>query len=255
MTKPAKKIISEVVYAVIVVGIVLAVWSVAAKIVGTSLILPTVGETFSAFSVVFYLGAFWTGLGGTLLRSVIGFAVSLVCFAPIYFFCTTFLPFARLTEPIISALRALPTMAVTLVLAVWAGGYYAPIIIAVLVIVPYIYSSVKSRNSAVPKELKEICVICGAGRTATFFALWFPHAAAGLPETLSSGFSFGVKAVVAAEILMQTANSLGQLMNLAKVYFETAKLIAFVFIAVATSVILEYLLRVVLGLLLKRYID
>ena len=253
MSKSAKKFSLNILYAVASVALVLAVWSVAAQIVGTKFILPTVGETFSELGDVLESKTFWSALGGTFARSGIGFAAATVCFFALFFFCSVFEPCAKIFEPIISALRTLPIMAVSLILAIWAGGYAAPVIVGVLVAVPYMYASVKARNATVEKELKEICVLCGAGRVRTFAALWFPHAAAGLPETLSSGFSFCVKAVVSAEILMQTANSIGQLMNLSKIYLETAMLIAFVFSTVILTVAVEYIMRAALSIALKKY--
>lgn len=255
MKAPVKKVLTEFAFAALAVGLVAAVWSVAAAVIGTELILPTVGDTFSVLGGILKSSTFWTGIGGTFLRSTIGFVVSVALFAVLYFLNTVFTPCAKVTEPIISALRTLPTMAVTLILAIWVGGYVAPIVIGVLVVTPYLYSSIKARNASVPVELKEICVLCGAGRIKTFFVLWFPHAAAGLPETLATGFSFGVKAVIAAEILMQTAESLGQLMNLSKIYFETSMLIAFVLTAVAASVAAEFILRAVLKAALVKYKD
>ncbi len=255
MKKSAKSILFDILYAVVSVALVLAVWSIAARIIGTEYILPTVGETFEELEAVLKSEIFWSALGGTFARSAVGFAVSVVLLFLLFFFCTVFTPCAKVIEPIISALRTLPTMAVSLILAIWAGGYYAPIIVGVFVTMPYMYAGVKARNATVQKELKEVCAICGAGRMQTFRALWFPNAAAGLPVILSSGLSFCVKAVISTEILMQTANSIGQLMNLSKVYLETAMLIAFVFVSVILSVALEYALRGALSALLKRYRD
>ncbi|MCM1368365.1 MAG: ABC transporter permease subunit [Roseburia sp.] len=250
-----KKIFQNIAFAAVAVGIVIAIWSIAAAVIGTELIMPSVPTVFSALGDIFKSRAFWASLGYTLLRGAIGFALSAALAFLLYFLNTVFAACAKVTEPIISALRALPTMAVTLILAIWVGGYAAPVVICVLAVTPYLYANVKARNAAVPTELKEICRLCGAGRVRTFFVLWLPHAAAGLPETLSTGFSFGVKAVIAAEILMQTADSLGQLMNLSKIYFETAMLIAFVFAAVVVTVVAEFVIRAALGAALKNFKD
>lgn len=257
MTRSARKILLNILYAAASIGLVLAVWAIAAAVVDTELILPSIGETFEAFGTIFgdptmraRLGA---GLGGTLARSVLSFAVSFACFFLLFFLCTVFDVCARIVEPIISALRTLPTMALSLLLAIWAGGYYAPVIVGALVTMPYMYAAAKARNATVQKELEEICTLLGAGRVRTFCALWLPHVAAGLPEITSSAFSFGMKAVISAEILMQTADSLGHLMNLSKVYFETAMLIAFVFVAVVVAVASEYIIKLALRAALRKY--
>lgn len=255
MKNRIKKLSVNLAFAAVAVGIVLAIWSIAAAAIGTEIIMPSVATALSALGDILQSRTFWLSIGGTFLRGTIGFALSAALAFALYFVNTVFTACAKITEPIISALRALPTMAVTLILAIWVGGYAAPVVICVLAVAPYLYANVKARNAAVPTELKEICRLCGAGRAKTFFVLWLPHAAAGFPESLSTGFSFGVKAVIAAEILMQTADSLGQLMNLSKIYFETAMLIAFVFTAVVAAVVAEFVIRSALDLALKKFKD
>lgn len=251
----AKKIAINIGYVAIAVGIVLIIWEIAAAIVGTELILPDIGETFAALFDLLGKKTFWVSLGGTLARSLIAFSASLLLFFLLFYVCSCFNGARRVIEPLVSALRTLPTMAVALLLAIWAGGYVAPIILGVFVVLPQLYSAVTARNATLSRELTEVCRICGASRTQAYLSVSLPTAAAAFPECLPSSLSFGIKVVVAAEILMQTADSLGMLMKLAQVYYETASLIAMTVAAVVVSVVLEYALRLVLKKLLKRFYD
>ena len=74
-----------------------------------------------------------------------------------------------------------------------------------------------------------------------------------MPDALSSAFSYNVKAVIGAEILVQAAGSLGMLMNLAKAYLMTASLIAMTFFAVVLAVASELALRALLNFALAKY--
>lgn len=255
MTRTAKKITFNIIYAVSVIGAVLGVWSVAAAAIGSEFVLPSVAQTFAALKGVLAMNVFWNGLAGTLTRSAIGFFISLALFFVLFFLSTAFEPFKRIVEPIISALRAMPAVAVTLVLALAVGGFGTPIVLGVLVIMPIMYSSARARTSTVPCELKEICVLLGASKLQTFKALWFPCLAGSLPESLGSAFSYNIKAVIGAEVLAQTAKSLGMLMKTAQAYFETAMLIAFVFAAVVVAVLFEVAIKLVLKLALRKYED
>lgn len=255
MSKTARTIIFNALYVAVAVALVLSVWAAGAAAVGSEFVLPDIPTTFAAFKDVLALQAFWLGLSFTLLRSVVGFSISLVLFAILFYLSTAFDGARRVIEPLISALRTLPTIAVALILAVWAGGNGAPVILSVLVIMPIMYSSARARVATVPKELIEVCRICGAGRFGTFKALWFPYAAAALPETLSGAFSYNIKAVLGAEILISTADSLGMLMQVARMYYETAMLIAMTLAAVIVSVASEMILRAVLGAALGRFRD
>ena len=255
MRRGAKKALYNVLYCVVVIGIALCIWSIAAAVIGSEFVLPNLRLTFGAFGSVLKNTAFWSGLCGTLLRSVIGFAISLALFFVLFYFSAVYDGFRKIVEPLISALRSMPAVAVTLVLALVVGGFGTPIVLGVLVIMPIMYSAARARTATVPTELAEICRLYGANKRQTFSSVWFPCLAGALPETLSTAFSYNIKAVIGAEILAQTADSLGVLMKIAQQYYETAMLIAFVVIAVVIAIVLEALLRGVLKICLRKYAD
>ena len=190
-----------------------------------------------------------------MLRCTIVYFISLALFLVTFYFATAYTPFRRIIEPIISMLRSLPAVAVTLMLMIAVGGSGAPVVLGVLVIYPIMYSSARARTATVPIELKEVCRLCGASKLHTFKALWFPCLAGGLPESLSSAFSYNIKTVVGAEILAQTARSLGMLMKLSQMYIEPAQLIACVIVTVLLSVVFELVIRLVLKFALSKYSD
>lgn len=253
MNKRVKKHLIDALYVVALVAVIFAAWAICAAAVDDSFVLPDVAETFSALGETLALRAFWTGLGGTVLRCVISYAISVALFFALFCLSAAFDGFRRFIDPLISALRTMPTVAVALILALVVGGYVAPVILAVLVIMPILYSSARARVATVPTELNEVCRICGANRRQTLCSVYLPTAAAGLPDALSSAFSYNVKAVIGAEILVQAAGSLGMLMNLAKAYLMTASLIAMTFFAVVLAVASELALRALLNFALAKY--
>lgn len=253
MNKRVKKHLIDALYVVALVAVIFAAWAICAAAVDDSFVLPGVAETFSALGETLALRAFWTGLGGTVLRCVISYAISVALFFALFCLSAAFDGFRRFIDPLISALRTMPTVAVALILALVVGGYVAPVILAVLVIMPILYSSARARVATVPTELNEVCRICGANRRQTLSSVYLPTAAAGLPDALSSAFSYNVKAVIGAEILVQAAGSLGMLMNLAKAYLMTASLIAMTFFAVVLAVASELALRALLNFALAKY--
>ncbi len=253
MNKRVKKHLIDALYVVALVAVIFAAWAICAAAVDDSFVLPSVAETFSALGETLALRAFWTGLGGTVLRCVISYAISVALFFALFCLSAALDGFRRFIDPLISALRTMPTVAVALILALVVGGYVAPVVLAVLVIMPILYSSARARVATVPTELTEVCRICGANRRQTLCSVYLPTAAAGLPDALSSAFSYNVKAVIGAEILVQAAGSLGMLMNLAKVYLMTASLIAMTFFAVVLAVASELALRTLLNFALAKY--
>ena len=253
MTRVRKKILADVLFTAVAVALVLVVWYAVSAAVDSEFIVPSVGAAFRALAFVFETEQFWTGLGGTLLRCVWGFAAAFVLFIVTFGLSTAFYSFRKIAEPIISALRSLPAVAVTLILIISVGAKIAPVVLSVTVIYPIMYSSAKARAATVSRELKEICRICGASRWATFKALWFPCIAGGLAENAATAFSYNVKAVVGAEILAQTASSLGMLMKLSQINLQPDLLVAYVISAVVVGALCEWILRVLLSVALKKY--
>lgn len=252
MTK-AKKVLYNAAYAAGVIAIVFVVWAASAAAIGSRYVLPNIPDTFDALGDVITGAPFWRGLAGTLLRCVISYAVSLGIALVLFFLCTAYKRFGRLAEPIISALRSLPAVAVTLIFIISVGGRWTPVVLGVIVIMPIMYSAARARISTVPRELDELCEQFGTNKFQKFGALWFPQLAGALPDILSSAFSYNIKAVIGAEILAQTASSLGMLMTLEQASLQTARLIALVFATVMISVAAESVIKHTLGFALKKY--
>lgn len=255
MSKNKKTILFGVIYAVVAVGILLAVWSIAAYFIDSEVILPTVDVTFGKFGVIFTNVLFWRALGGTMVRSVIGFGISLLLFFVTYYLSTAYAGFKRIAEPIISALRSLPAVAITLVLALMVGGFWTPVVLGVLVIFPIMYSAACARTATVSVDLMRECKLNGASHMQTFASLWLPCLAGAMPETAATAFSYNIKAVIGAEILASTAASLGALMKTAQQYPQMPMLIAYVIVAVFVAVVSEIIIRAVLKRALVKYAE
>lgn len=248
-----KKIVYSALFAAVAVALVFCAWYIFAEISDNKFIVPSISQTFEAFETVFFKQFFWSAIGGTMLRCAIGYGIALALAFVTYAFSVSFTAFRRVVEPIVSIMRSLPAVAITILLVISVGGEVTPIVLGVLVIFPIMYSAAKARTATVPRELKDVCLLCGASRWQTLKTLSFPVLAGGLPETLSSTFSYNVKAVVGAEILAQTADSLGMLMSGAQAYLHTEALVAYVITAVVLAMLSEAVIYAVLWFSLRKY--
>lgn len=245
MDKRAVKIVLNVLYPVIVVAAVFAVWAIAAYAKGMEIILPSPARAFEELFVLVKTSYFWRSLGGTFLRSIYCFAISFLIgliFALLsYFFETA----DRLIKPFMSIVRAVPTMAIIYILVIWFSREIAPAVIAVIVICPTLYSVFLSAFGAVDKKLYEMSKVYGVSRKSIVFGLYIPNMAPALFEGSASGFSLNVKLVIAAEALASTPDSLGLIMKGSNANLLTARLFAVTIAAVLLSVISEWLIRLI----------
>ncbi len=246
MKNKLKQILSAAFYPLLLLLVVAAVWYIVAAIVDLDLILPTPTATIKQFFQLFIDGEFYSAFLSTLLRALIAFVASAFLAAILSVASTFFTPLYRFFAPLVSVLRSLPTMAVVLLLVIWTGARTAPVIVTSLVVLPTLYASFTEALLGVDKELIDVCRVCGGGKRALLLKVYIPLAAPTCSISLSANLSLSIKLTVAAEVLAATASSIGYMMQLSQIYFETARLMALTTATVIAAVVLEKLLYFIL---------
>lgn len=218
-----------------------AVWFLVAEIIGIELILPTPVE---AFRRLFQLmteseGSFWIALGGTLGRTLwsfaLGYGVALILSVVAYLVK----PVGRLFQPIVLILRATPTMSIILLSLIWLSSKTAPVLIAFLIVFPILYASFVGSLEGVDKSLIDMAKLYRVPKTRMIAKIFIPSILPDMFVAVRSTLSLNVKIMISAEVLAQTVDSMGLQMQISKVYFDTAELMAWTIAAVVLSYLLE----------------
>ena len=97
----------------------IALWAVASLAVDSEFILPSVSQTVNSLFSVMGKGAFWVALFNTLLRSLIAFIISFIMAFILAVISYKSAMLDGVISPLISIMRALPTIAVVLLLLFW----------------------------------------------------------------------------------------------------------------------------------------
>lgn len=226
---------------VLLLIIAFTLWGIASASIGNEYILPSVKQTFNELIKLFYLKEFYISLLYTLLRSLIAFILSFSIGFALALLRSRIEFISKLIDPIISFLRALPTIAVVLLLIFWTNSRVAPIIVTMLVVLPTAYTNLFAGFSSVNKNAVDAGKVDGANNLQLFAFVEFPQIAPVFYKAVGSGFSLNFKLMVAAEVLAQTADCLGYMLNTAKVYFEVAQMMALVLVAVVIGASIEFL--------------
>ena len=229
------------------VAVIVLLWAAAAAAIDSEYVLPTVGDTLSAFFALFKSAEFYRAFFGTLLRSIVAFGIS--------FILAFFAAFAaykseiakRALSPLIVIVRALPTIAVVLLLVVWTNSRVAPVIVTMLVVFPTLYNNLYAAFFKIDKDLNEMCKVFGVSGKKRIKKVVFPQIAPEFIAAAGAGLTLNLKLMVAAEVLSQTARSMGYLLNTSKVYFEISTMLALVLVTVITGLVIE----LVFGLIKK----
>ena len=252
MKKTVRQILFALLYPVILISLITLAWYIASLVAGNEFILPTPKTTIKRFFEILGESSFYLALSSTLGRSCLAFVFSLI-FALILAVASVLFPFLKeLLYPLVAVLRALPTKAVVLLLVIWTGSANAPIYVTVMVILPTLYSGLYDAIAGVDEELVEACKVCGGGKKEVITKIYIPLALPSASRTVSGALSLSVKLTVAAEVLALTANSLGTMMQMSRIYFETADLMALTVVTVIVSMVLEKVLYLLLSMFFKR---
>lgn len=231
--------ILQILLPIISILTLIIIWVVSALIVGNSYVLPSVGETLIAFFGFFKSQEFYSALFGTLLRSVIAFIVSFVIAGGLAILSYKYQSAKKLISPIIAIIRVLPTIAVVLLLSIWTNSFVAPVIVTMLVVLPIAYNNILSALLSIDKAQLDMCRLFGVTEKEVLLKVKLPQIFPPLISTAGGLLSLNLKLMVAAEVLSQTPFSIGDYMQISKLYDRTAIMMALVLTTIIVGLVIE----------------
>ena len=233
------KFVKKIIFTIGAFGVLLLLWQIAFFCIGNPLLLPSPWTCFQKVGELLSREGFWSGFLATCLRASAAFLLSFLIaliFAVIAYLLPSFRAFLM---PIVAFMRALPTVAVILLILVFATPDSAPVAVASLALFPMLYTSIVSALSGVDKGLIEMCKVYRVPTAKRIFSLYLPSVAPHLIREGSAGLSFSLKLAVSAEVLANTFQSVGGMMQQAKIYLEIPELFALTLLVVFVGLVVE----------------
>jgi len=230
-----------------VIGIVgfLFVWGVASALYGVPAILPSPLSALRGAGRLLIEGVFWQAFVGTLLRSLAAFLISFGLALILALLCAVFDAKQIIAAPI-AIVRSVPTIVVISLFLLWTDSASAtPVLIAILVIFPTVYSSFTAGIEKTPLAVVESARVYGANRLELVRFVYAPSLASNIAENIASGFSLTLKLIVSAEFMVWTRNSLGAFIhNYRTVRFMADRVMAATLFVAVFCIIFEYSVRI-----------
>lgn len=228
-----------IIVSVIPIACIILIWETAAKTTGNDYVLPDVAHTLKKFFGLFTYSEFYSALFSTIIRSIIAFSVSFILAFIFAFISEKSNNGKRAVGTIIAITRALPTIAVVLLLVIWTNSNIAPVIVTMLVVLPTAYTNCVAAFDAVDKDAVDMCRLFKVSDSDIFKKVRLPQMTPSLLYAVGSGLSLNLKLMVAAEVISQTPYSMGYLLNYSKIYYETATMLALVIASVIIGLSVE----------------
>ena len=226
-------------------------WTLLAKSIDAPLILPSVGEVFVKIGEFIKTKSFWQNFSYTFLRVLLAFFISLVLGTFLGLLCGYSKTVKDFLDFPLTFVRSTPVVAIIIIMLFWFNSSSIPIIVAILMDLPIVVTSIAEGYS---KDNKNLLYMAKVYKLSSFQVFRYIKLKAIKPFFFNSAVSvFGLswKVVVAGEVISIPKYGFGSLIQISQVHLETSSVIAITLVLVLFSFIMERLFAYIVNLGLK----
>ena len=236
---------------IIIITIWLVIWQLAAVKIDNKILIAGPVDTFRALTKLIKTHAFRKAVLATASRIAWGFFIGagsafiLACLSYKIKLIEEFL------APAVTVIKAVPVVSFIIMVLLWSGPDVATVISA-LVVFPMIYLNVLQGLKSTDRKVLEMANVFHICRADRLRSIYLPHLKPFLLSAVSLAAGMAWKSGIAAELIDQTQDSLGNGMYRSKISLATADMLAWTVAAVILSFVFEKLIIAVLTLILNR---
>ena len=225
MKQATKKLLINIAEIAALIFVALLLWYIAAKSANSELIVPQPWVVVKLLFSLLTQGATYLALLNTLLRAICAFVIS-TCVAILLSMLVYLYPKSSFcVDSVVTFLRALPTIAIILVTLIVFNSATVPIIVAILVAFPIVYS-VLQRAVQHNVRLLDVCKVYQVSAANKIKFMFLPIVRDELLTIVADDLPLCIKIVVAGEVLALPLSGIGRDMYVGKVNLDTARVIA-----------------------------
>lgn len=225
----------------------IGIWFLAAELIGRELILPTPFRVLQRLGQLLLTGDFWSKTGMTLLRIVAGFLLGTVLGIVFAVLSALSEPAQAVISPLIRILRATPVASFIILVMLWVGYSFVPIVISAMIVMPVLYLNVYHGIEATDAALLEYAKAYRLSRFKTVTDIYIPSIRPFFVSAAVTSMGLAWKSGVAAEVLARPVKAIGSEIYFSKIYIETADLFAWTVVVIVLSLILEKVITYIIS--------
>jgi len=223
--------------------IIAAWWALSLTMFRQAGIIPTPPETVQIILEEMQKDSFFPAIFSTLQRAITSFIVSFLA-GGILAALSHYAKFIGIMlSPFIALCRAMPTMALVLILLLAVGSDLLPIVIAFLVVFPLCYENMQAAIAETDNKLITMAKVFKIPKWQQATGIYIPAMLPFVFSSIIAGFGLNIKVVISAEVMGLPAMSIGHLMLSARQGFNFGVSFAWLVIAVILALICEFLLK------------
>ena len=234
-----------------------AAWLVAWQLLAVALDAPIVLvgplEVLARLGQLALTGEFWASIVVSLGRVLVGLVagiVSGVCLAALASVCR---PVRSLVAPVVGAMKAVPVASFVILVLMWVSSRDLSIVISLVMAFPIVYTNVLEGIRQTDPGLLEVATVFGLTTWDRVRLIYLGEVLPYLRAAVSLALGLSWKAGIAAEVIGLPDFTVGEHLYDAKVFLNTADLLAWTVAIVCVSVALEALVGRALSSALERW--
>ena len=217
----------------------LGVWQAVSMLVAKPVLFASPLDTVRALRTLVPTGVFWSAILGSLGRIALGFSLALVLGLLVGVAAFRFSLLRTLLSPLLTMVKTVPVASFIILVLVWFGSSSLTVIVAMLIVFPQIYFATLSGLGSTNRELQELAKVFRIPALRVAWQIYRPAMWPYLTGACASALGMSWKAGIAAEVIGNPANSIGEQMYLSKIYMDTAELFAWSLTVILLSTVFE----------------
>lgn len=223
------------------------IWQLAACLAGNRILLVGPIETLRALGGQAIHGEFWLTVGSSLLRIGAGFTAALALGLLLAAVSGRFVPVEEVLAPVMSLLKAIPVASFVVLFLIWWRSGVLATAVSFCIVLPNIYVNTLEGIRHVDRRLLEMAEVFEIPVWNRFFYIYRPALKPYLDSAIRISVGMSWKSGVAAEVIGIPALSVGEQLYQAKIYLDTAGVLAWTVVTILASVFCERLVLALWG--------
>ena len=223
----------------------LLVWQAGSMALHSDILLVSPLRVITTLFELVQTARFWSSLLGSMVRILGGFLLAAALAA-------RFRRVEELLAPLVLAMKTVPVASFIILALIWFGSRNLSVFIALVMVLPVMYTNVLSGIRATDQNLLEMARVFRIPALRRIRCVYLPQVTPYFRAGCALGLGLCWKAGVAAEVIGMPVPSIGERLQQAKVYLDTPELFAWTLVIVLMSVGFEKLFMAALGALERR---
>ncbi len=219
----------------------LAVWQLAAAVIGQKILLVTPVEAVRCLLAMLPQPSFWGRVAFSGARILAGFGLAMLAAFLLAAAARCGKIAAALIELPLQAVKATPVASFIILALLWVSSKWLSVLISFLMALPVLYSAVQTGLDAADPALLEMARVFRIGPWGRIKAIWLPGLLPAFRRGCAVALGICWKSGIAAEVIGLPNGSIGDALYRAKITLSTAEVFAWTIAIVALSMLFERL--------------